>query len=400
LKKIDCISAVNVLPGDPLNFPDLDISNLLMSESHRASIMSTSTVLNPEIGRKSFSLGTPFSTPSSNALQGSDFASVIGDSDFGSMNDHDTMDHEIFPLRQISNNISSYQSENFEFNVPDELRRQKRAKQKIQKFKNSLMDHELMLEKDKLFINENELLKQNFNDNFFSSNPFKVALDLLNNPDEQLFESSTIFKTTKLNFSYETRKAEQNKNKSIIPMTISSSNNEDSVDYIMDNDDYRFDDGIEVYRNDPNSRRLSMTSSSTPSNLMLPWSSSSVEKSRNHFLSAIQNTPIRKGLQSTLSPLTDLSATPSSSLSSASSPFKQFSTSLSNETFDFFYFLQDTIENSDNTKIFTFETALPKAGTSRAVAARAFHHLLELKTANLVKVKQSRPFSSIEILID
>lgn len=400
MKKIDCISAVNVLPGDPLNFPDLDISNLLMSESHRASIMSTSTVLNPEIGRKSFSLGTPFSTPSSNALQGSDFASVIGDSDFGSMNDHDTMDHEIFPLRQISNNISSYQSENFEFNVPDELRRQKRAKQKIQKFKNSLMDHELMLEKDKLFINDNELLKQNFNDNFISSDPFKVALDLLNNPDEQLFESSTIFKTTKLNFSYETRKTEQNKNKSIIPMTISSSNNEDSVDFIMDNDDYRFHDGIEVYRNDPNSRRLSMTSSSTPSNLMLPWSSSSVEKSRNHFLSAIQNTPIRKGLQSTPSPLTDLSATPSSSLSSASSPFKQFSTSLSNETFDFFYFLQDTIENSDNTKIFTFETALPKAGTCRAVAARAFHHLLELKTANLVKVKQFRPFSSIEILID
>lgn len=397
MKKIDCISAVNVLPGDPLNFPDLDISNLLISESHRASIVSTSTVLNPETGRKSFSLGTPFSTPSSNALQGSDFASVVGDSDFGSMNDHDTMDQDIFPLRQINNQILSSQSENFEFKVPDELKRQQRARQRIKKFKNSLMDHELMLDKDQLFINECELLKTNLNNGAGERcDPFKMALDLLNNPDELFFESDVIFKTTKLNFSYTKPKTEQSKQN----LQISRSD-DDSINYHMDNDDYGFNDDIEVYRNDPNVGGLSLTSSSTPSNLILPWSSSSADATKNPFSSAIQNTPIRKGLQSTPSPLTDLVATPSSSsLSAASSPFKHFSTALSQDTFNFFYFLQDTIETSGNIKIFTFETVLPKNKTNRAVAARAFHHLLELKTASLVEVKQTRPFSDIEISIN
>ena len=67
LKKIDCISAVNVLPGDPLNFPDLDISNLLSMTTEkdgRSSEASSSAAMNPEIGRKSIlsSFGTPFST--------------------------------------------------------------------------------------------------------------------------------------------------------------------------------------------------------------------------------------------------------------------------------------------------------------------------------------------------
>lgn len=396
LKKIDCISAVNVLPGDPLNFPDLDISNLLMSESHRTSIASTSTLLNPETGRKSFSLGTPFSTPSSNALQGSDFASAIGDSDFGSMNDHDHEPMEMFPLRQMNTNhpTLSSQSDNYEFQVPDEL---KRKTQRGKRFKNSLMDHELMLEKDQLFINESDLHKYK-NAKNESNDPFKVALKLLNSPNDFFFESETSLKTSKLNFAYEYPRSENE-------ATCKDLSNV-SFDNYMDNDGYYAHDEIEVYRNDPT--RLSF-SSSTPRNLILPWSSSSSDalKINNQLSSAAINTPIRKGLfgtagQSTPSPLTDLAASSSSISLKSSSPFKDFTSSLSQETFDFFYFLQEKIIESKpaSKSTITFTNVLPKGKTSRAVAARAFHHLLELKSGSLVDVKQSRPFSDIQILIE
>ena len=84
--------------------------------------------MTPEAGRKSL-LGTPFfnfpsSSSSLNALQGSDFAAVISDSDFSTgLNDHDYNINEMFSLRPPLNNSNSSNG-SLEFHVPDELLRQ------------------------------------------------------------------------------------------------------------------------------------------------------------------------------------------------------------------------------------------------------------------------------------
>ena len=417
LKKIDCISAVNVLPGDPLNFPDLDISNLLSMTTEkdgRSSEASSSAAMNPEIGRKSIlsSFGTPFSTStSSNALQGSDFAAALSDAEMAySLNDHDMMyasdysmnSNEFFPFRPKSIN-SSGSNENLEFQVPNlvEKRRVSRLN-RLKRIKNALMDMELMLEKDELFINESEMLQRSqvsleAND----VDPIKEALKLLNGPEE-LFVSETfdgIFKTSKLNFSYSTYKQNTNlNNQADFDADLMAFNDNDGYDYYNDNDNFN---EIEQYRNVPNS---------TPSTLNLPWSvsgSSISNDSRGLFSSSIGiNTPIRKGRSNdqssptSLAELQELKLSSSSSGSSSSIPLynPQNNMNLSQETFDFLYYLHDSMPS--NSGITTFGSILKKETVSRAIAARAFHHLLELKSASLIDVKQPRPFADIQITMN
>lgn len=405
MKKIDCISAVNVLPGDPLNFPDLDITNLLLDSQGigRASLSSNPSA---EIGRKSMSLGTPFSTvsSSSNALQGSDFAAVISDSDFGSMNDHDMPfphdDDYQMSLRPARDRSSS--SDSMEFQVPEELQRQ-RQQRKVKRFKNALMDHELMLEKDQLFINDQEMLE--YRDPFNApSDPFIEALRLLNKPDE-LFISGTfdsIFTTRRLEFSF---------NKKPKLADESAEKKMETSDEGMIYDDGGFNDydggGIEMFRNDSS---ISSSSTRTPSTLILPWSTStSTSDNQQRLLSSVLNTPIRKGGSSTPSPLTDnlqelrltSNSSSSASFSSSSEDFHNqldSGSSLSQDTFDFFYFLFDSVPSKSG-GIIELSSVLKRESTSRAVAARALHHLLELTSANLINVKQIHPFSDIKISI-
>ncbi len=392
------------MPGDPLNFPDLDIANLLLDSQGigRASLSSNPSA---EIGRKSMSLGTPFSTvsSSSNALQGSDFAAVISDSDFGSMNDHDMPlplddDYQI-SLRPARDRISS--SDSMEFQVPEELQRQ-RQQRKVKRFKNALMDHELMLEKDQLFINDQEMLE--YRDLFgTTSDPFTEALKLLNKPDE-LFISGTfdsIFTTRRLDFHF-------NKKPKLAPENTEKKMG--TSDEGMLYDDGGFNDydggGIEMFRNESS---ISSSSTRTPSTLILPWSTStSTSDKQQRLLSSVLNTPIRKGGSNTPSPLTDnlqelrLTSSSSSSASFASSEDFQNQlgggSSLSQDTFDFFYFLVDSVPSKSGGSI-ELNSVLKRESTSRAVAARALHHLLELTSANLINVKQHQPFSDIKILI-
>ena len=401
LKKIDCISAVNTLPGDPLNFPDLDIANLLLDTATTVSNgrSSLSSNLSVEIGRKSMLIGTPFSTSSSNALQGSDFAAVISDSDFGSLNDHDDMPYsEDFSLALRPAFKDRITSDNLTFQVPELLARQKR---RLKRFKNALMDHELMLEKDQLFINQQGMLNYSGAELLSNiSDPIMEALKLLNGP-EYIFIPGTfdsIFTSNRLKFSY-------SKKKPIIAGLVVNDDNQYPPD--SDNGNYHDDfNDIEAYRNDANS-----ISSSTPSNLVLPWSTSSSSFSSSHstFLdkhggvSSILNTPIRKGGNNTPSPLTDLtdlklsSSSSSTSFSSTSSAIfgNTQTSSMSQETFDFFYYLVDSITSKSG----SLSSILKREYTSRPIAARALHHLLELRSANLIEVEQNCPFADIKISI-
>ena len=443
LKKFDCISNVNIIPGDPLNFPDLDISNLLNISDARTSTSSHNNqiIMTPEAGRKSL-LGTPFfnfpsSSSSLNALQGSDFAAVISDSDFSTgLNDHDYNINEMFSLRPPLNNSNSSNG-SLEFHVPDELLRQKRAKLRIRKLKNSLMDQDLMLEKDNLFINEREMLKNNYLNISRSTevaDPIKEALQLLNGPNDKLLIDNdckfSLFNNLKLKFTASFINAKKQKNNN------NKANESFHPKDINMNDDFNYD--VEQYRNDTENGGSVFSSSNTPSNLILPWSSSSDDIDMNHFpSSAIPNTPSRKGPEYS-SPFSDLQALRLSSSSSTSfsatpssnpatpSPFpvprnynnsssNDFISTLSKETFDFYYFLQDAIIAKTTEKIKTtpkssdqinanaliyFTDILKKESTRKPIAARALHHLLELKTANLITVKQIRPYSEIQISID
>lgn len=406
MKKIDCISAVNVLSGDPLNFPDLDIANLLLDPQGRVSMSSNPSTA--EIGRKSMSLGTPFSsTPSfsSNALQGSDFAAVISDSDYGSFNDHEIPyshddDHYQISLRPTRENNNNNDSESMEFQVPDELKRQRRQERKMKRFKNALMDHELMLEKDQLFINEQEMLQYtNTGFNTFINDPLIEALKLLNKPDENFISETfdSIFTSTLNKFEFITKKPKLVGTKSELNKPLNNENDETGMIY----DDGGLNDyDVEMYRNETSFS--TSTTAATPSNLILPWSASS-SSSDKHF-SSILNTPIRKAGNSTPSPLTeDLKLTSSSSntsftsLSSSIANANTSNSALSQETFDFFYFLVDSIPSKSGST--ALNSVLKKESTSRAVAARALHHLLELTSANLINVKQNEPFSDIKITI-
>ena len=405
LKKIDCISAVNTLPGDPLNFPDLDISNLLLMSTEkggRNSDISLSIAMNPEIGRKSMisTFGTPFSTSSSsNALQGSDFASALYDSDLAySLNDHDIMhapeyslnSNEHFPFRP-----KNIMSDNMEFQVPNQV--EKRRISRIRRIKNALMDMELMLGKDDLFINESEMLNY-ATKNLISeeADPIKEALNLLNCPDEPFVMETFdgIFKTSKLNFSYSkpmiSKKSGSN-NSAFTSDHIDFHDAEGHYEYYNNNDNFN---EIEQYRNVPNS---------TPNTLNLPWSiSGSGLSSSSMGLSSIGiNTPIRKGQlngQNSPTSLLDLQLSSTSSSSSISLYNPKNDMNLPQETFDFLYYLHDSM--SSDSGINTLGRILNKETVSRPVVARAFHHLLELKSANLIDVKQSSPFSDIQIIMN
>lgn len=405
MKKIDCISAVNTLPGDPLNFPDLDITNLLLMSTENggpATARSSEASMNPEMGRKSFAsvLGTPFSNTSgsSNALQGSDFASAISDSDLAySLNDHDMMhgsdysmnSNEIFPLRPKKAGANG----NLDFQVPNHL--EKRRISRIRRIKNGLMDMELMLGKDELFIKESELLQNSKNNSGIEEiDPIQEALKLLNGPDE-FFVMETfdgIFKTSKLNFKLSIKQKHNGKASS----TFTSDHIDFNDGYYEDNDIYNNND-IEQYRNVPNS---------TPSTLNLPWSISGSSLSDSNssmkgFSSIGINTPVRKGQQSSPSSFSDLQdlRLSSSSSSSPSIPLynPQTNMNLSQETFDFLYYLHDSLLSDSGST--TFGSVLNKETVSRPIAARAFHHLLELKSASLIDVNQAAPFSDIEIII-
>ena len=365
--------------------------------------------MNLEIGRKSItsSFGTPFSTStSSNALQGSDFAAAISDSDIAySLNDHDMMrggsdyslnSNELFPLRPRSLN-SSGSNDKMEFQVPDLV--EKRRASRIRRIKNALMDMELMLGKDQLFINESEMLQRTQTiSKLEETDPIKEALKLLNGPDE-LFVLETfegIFKTNKPSFTFSAHKISGNSRQPAGFNSDPADFNDADGHYEYYNDNDNFND-IEQYRNVPNS---------TPSTLNLPWSvsGSSISSDTRGLSSVGINTPIRKGRNndqsspSSLSDLHDLKLSSSSS-SSSSIPFynPQNNMNLSQETFDFLYYLHDSM--LPNSGITTFGSILKKETVSRPIAARAFHHLLELKSASLIDVKQPSPFSDIQIIM-
>lgn len=351
----------------------------------RSSEISSTIGLNPEMGRKSIlsSLGTPFSTSSSsNALQGSDFAAAISDSDLGySMNDHDMMygsemSSDIFPLRPRSES-------NMEFQVPTRI--EKRKISRIRRIKNALMDTETMLDKGELFINESEMLQYNLynlkTEEYFDS--IKEALTLLNAPAElfalESFEG--IFNLCKFNYS--------NRNLSgNIDDHIDFNYADDHYDYISGNDNFN---DIEEYRNDPNA---------TPSSaLYLPWStnSSSSFSSNKGISSAGINTPIRKGHLNVHSSPSSLSESISGSSPSVKLYNPENNMNLSQESFDFLYYLHDSITSESG--IASFGNILKKDTVSRQIAARGFYHLLELKSANLIDVKQRLPFSEIQIIM-
>jgi hypothetical protein len=177
----------------------------------------------------------------------------------------------------------------------------------------------------------------------------------------------------------------------------------DKVDELMLGKDQLFITESEMFRNDDDNLSFA---NGTPSQLNLPWSSSSASKSnssnssrRTSLTSFIDNTPIRKGSStatlSTPSPLTE----PFADLKLISATHN--SQTLSDESFDFFYFLQEKLsslaDKSGRSASNTFKRIISVDVNGRAVAARAFHHLLELRTANLVDLKQASSFSDIKI---
>lgn len=399
MKKIDCISAVNVLPGDALNFPDLDISSLLI-ENQAVGRTSLSSNPSAEIGRKSMLLGTPFSTTSSstlsNALHGSDFANAISYSDYGSMNDHsDIPFSEEFNNQRFVRPRIEDSDDSMEFQVPDQLQQKKK---RLKRFINSLMDHDLMLEKDELFINENEMLTNTIASTV--TDPFAAALKLLKSPDEFFIPGTfdAIFSCDRLSFNYKGNNAK--KNKKIDQKTINDGlTTASDFHFDNENDGFDYDGGIEMYRNE---NTLSSSSITTPSTLILPWSNASSSSDKQRLLSSVLNTPIRKNGNSTPSPLdeiNELKLTSSSSNSSfSSSSFQTFPSenlSLSQETFDFFCFLVDSLPSKSG----YLGNVSKRESMSRPIAARALHHLLELKSNNLIDVKQLKPFSDIKISI-
>jgi hypothetical protein len=396
MKKIDCISAVNVLSGDPLNFPDLDIANLLKTESARTSL-SSSNLQSTEIGRKSL-LGTPFSVSSltsstnnnnsnNNTLQGSDFTTALGDSDFGEFNEEHhagALDFQHYMRPNASDSLDDFQ-------VPDVLARRRQSRSR--KLKNSLMDHELMLEKDQLFISETEMLSDSisFIESSVNKNPNEEALELLNN-SEELSMFHDLWNAQKFAFELPSKQTRK--------ITKASAGNDSTFNNEMDLGD------IEEFRGDNNFHEGSSDYGlSTPQQLLtLPWSTSSSASSRKQIISSILNTPSRKPSSSSpISALNDLKLLSSSSDTSYGSNYQEFpasSNNLSKETFDFYCFLQEAWESSMSAKsrsITSFSTLLKKETTGKAVAARAFHHLLELKTSAMIEVSQNRPFSDIQI---
>lgn len=381
-----------------LNFSDLDLNTILSSTldypnpTKQLNIQST-----PEIGRfnaNSTSSSITASHKISSILHDSDFSNVMGPV-FMDMNDG--FDNELLDYLPLRSNSSA--SSNLEFHIPEEI---KTTKTSYKPRRLNLMDDSdnLMLNKDELFISSADFYSNSKKSLFFtesSEDPSKKAMKLLNNPSD--LELNDVFSNIlRIDQFFDPKIAKQeNKNNK-------ANNNNNNIDDMNMNDDY-YDD-VEVFRND---LMLQSSSSSNTPNMfqLLPWSMS-MDSSNN--ASSILNTPIKKNTshsQTLLYPHSD-NASSSTASSTTSSPFKITDTT-NNETLNFFQYLQERIIE-DNKKLkggglqknpstIYFDKLIELTSPNRHLVSRAFYHLLELKSSDLIDLNQSKPFSSIKISI-
>lgn len=215
-----------------------------------------------------------------------------------------------------------------------------------------LFDDRIVLDKDELFIRNSDLdAPLSTRPRASSKNPRQEALDLLTGANDWLPEDFTRVLKDRFVPEIETFRAEP------IGETFDDLSMQMPWQSSTDNDD--------------DLRRLSMSSSTTtaPTGLVSPFMN--LSSTASPF-----STPSPK-ISPTGRLLGGLQITPSTTTKS---------------TLDFLLFLQERIAPGATVPFATLIEP-PK----RAIAARAFHHVLELRMTNLLQVRQMRSFSAISI---
>ncbi len=267
---------------------------------------------------------------------GNDYLVPFSDAltDFDGLTSAGDTDHFQSFLRPAS--VSS-SSANVSLNLTSELPFEPANKPVIRKRKLlHLFDEEIMLDKDQLFLKNVSELPTN---TLKCKNPHQEALNLLTCPNDWLPENFT--KILKDHFVPE------------IEM-------------------FRAGEAAEMFDD------LSMP---------MPWQSDtdSVDDLKRLSLGSLNSSGMASPYMSSIaSPF----STPSPQLRTTQPPFTASNTTKS--TLDFLLFLQERIPTGEAVY---FDTLIEPR--RRAVAARAFHHLLELKMSNLLQARQSRPYSRI-----
>lgn len=389
--KIDTLPTVSAL--NEMTLPDLDIAALLKTTMNGFGT--------PEQGRKdkdglpgssSSSLAKPYYTSSSGRLSSSDSSmlnnDLIGSAAFPDTNFDDSAfaDGANFPLplnlfqrHADSLKLSSMDMLSDLNQIPSAKRSPRKRRITI-----NLFDAELMLDKEKLFLSDREImsdfLKADANHQKSSKDLITNAISLLTTPAEDMIDGLT---DVKLDWGLGIEAS----------AAASAAALGAGLETFNDNDNYPND--IEAYRSNYN-----MQIDSTPSTKHMPWSShpgsdgdfgrrSSSDLSLHGLMLSTSSSPTRSHSSIT-------TGTNYQNYFTALPANIQATTSASRDELDFLHFCKEHTDT--DAKVAFFALISPRRET-RHVAANAFCHILHLATERVIKVRQMRAHGDIEITV-